>query len=74
MSMQTPVNALLALEKLNGENSYKWKSNLNLMLVSENHKFVLTEECPEEHIADANAHMLTRKFPRRHSAMDLPEG
>ncbi|XP_075492483.1 uncharacterized protein LOC142530534 [Primulina tabacum] len=35
-------------EKLTGENFLKWKSNINIALVCENLKFVLTEECPSE--------------------------
>ena len=48
-----PITALLSLEKLNGDNFIRWKSNLNLMLICENHKFVLTKECPEEPAANA---------------------
>ncbi|XP_062114305.1 uncharacterized protein LOC133825366 [Humulus lupulus] len=48
-----PIIALLSLEKLNGDNFMRLKSNLNLMLVSENHKFILTEECPKEPAATA---------------------
>ena len=36
----------LASEKLNGDNYGTWKSNLNTILVIDNLRFVLTEECP----------------------------
>lgn len=48
-----PITALLAQDKLTGENFTKLKSNMNLLLVSENHKFILNEECPEEPSANA---------------------
>ena len=47
MSSSNHVSSLLANEKLTGENYMKWKSNLNIVLICENHEFVLTEECPE---------------------------
>ena len=47
MSSSNHVSSLLANEKLTSENYMKWKSNLNIVLICENHKFVLTEECPE---------------------------
>ena len=40
-----PITALLSLEKLNGDNFIRWKSNLNMMLICENHKIVMSEEC-----------------------------
>ena len=48
MSSSNPIIALLANEKLNGDNYKKWKSNINIVLICENQKFVLTEECPPE--------------------------
>ena len=48
MSSNNPIIALLANEKLSGDNFVKWKSNINIMLICENKKFVLTEECPAE--------------------------
>ena len=47
MSNPNPVTALLANEKLTGDNYMKWKSNMNIVLICENHMFVLNEECPE---------------------------
>ena len=53
MSSNNPIIALLANEKLNGDNFIKWKSNMNIVLICENQKFVLTEECPPEPPANA---------------------
>ena len=53
MSANNPIIALLANEKLNGDNFVKWKSNMNIVLICENQKFVLTEECPPEPPANA---------------------
>ena len=49
-----PIIALLANEKLNGDNYIKWKSNINIVLICKNQKFVLTEECPPEPHATAS--------------------
>ena len=53
MSTSNPIIALLANEKLTGDNFIKWKSNMNIVLVSEDYKFVLTEECPPQPAANA---------------------
>ena len=53
MSTSNPIIALLANEKLTGDNFIKWKSNMTIVLVSENYKFVLTEECPPQPAATA---------------------
>ena len=45
---------LLATEKLDGDNYAKWKSNMNILLVCEDYKFVLAEECPPEPAANAS--------------------
>ena len=47
-------NTLLSNEKLSGDNFVKWKSNINIVLICENQKFVLTEECPPEPPANAS--------------------
>ena len=49
-----PIIALLVNEKLNGDNYVKWKSNINIVLICENQKFILTEECPPEPHATAS--------------------
>ncbi|XP_073118883.1 uncharacterized protein [Henckelia pumila] len=53
MAMGNPNMSLLANNTLTGENFPKWKSNINIVLVSENNMFVLTEECPP--VPPANA-------------------
>ena len=52
MSTSNPIITLLANEKLTGDNFIKWKSNMNIVLVSEDYKFVLTEECPPQPAAN----------------------
>ena len=51
--MSNPILSLLATEKLTSENFVKWKSNMNIALLCDNYKFVLTEECPLEPAANA---------------------
>ena len=53
MSASNPIIALLANESLTGDNFVKWKSNVNIVLVCENNRFVLTEECLAEPAANA---------------------
>ena len=53
ITSSNPIIALLTHEKLNGDNYIKWKSNINIVLICENQKFVLTEECPPEPHANA---------------------
>ena len=43
-----------AYEKLNGDNYATWKSNLNTILVIDDLRFVLTEECPPNPNSNAN--------------------
>ncbi|KAA0051437.1 gag/pol protein [Cucumis melo var. makuwa] len=45
---------LLASKKLNGDNYAAWKSNLNTILVVDDLRFVLTEECPQTPTSNAN--------------------
>ena len=44
--MSNPIISILVNEQLSGENFVKWKSNMNIILLCDNYKFVLTEECP----------------------------
>ena len=44
--MLNPIVALLSKDVLTGDNFPKWKSNLNIVLVSESIRFILTEERP----------------------------
>ncbi|TYK03174.1 gag/pol protein [Cucumis melo var. makuwa] len=50
---------LLAFEKLNGDNYAAWKSNLNTILVVDDLRFILTEECPQ--IPASNVNQASRK-------------
>ena len=54
MSSSNPIIALLAHEKLDDDNYIKWKSNINIVLICENQKFVITEEGPLEPHATAS--------------------
>ncbi|TYK22241.1 gag/pol protein [Cucumis melo var. makuwa] len=45
---------LLGSKKLNGDNYAAWKSNLNTILVVDDLRFVLTEECPQTPASNAN--------------------
>ena len=51
--MNNPIIAILSSKKLKDENLVKWKSNMNIVLICENYKFVRTEECPPEPAANA---------------------
>ena len=52
--MTNSIVQLLASEKLNGGNYATWKSNLNTILVIDDLRFVLTEECPPNPILNTN--------------------
>ncbi|KAA0064149.1 gag/pol protein [Cucumis melo var. makuwa] len=52
--MNSSIVQLLASEKLNGDNYVTWKSNLNTILVVDNLRFVLTEECPQTPASNVN--------------------
>ncbi|KAG6473764.1 hypothetical protein ZIOFF_067681 [Zingiber officinale] len=60
MSMGNPIMSLLANNTLTGENFPKWKSNINIVLVSENNRFVLIEECSP--VPPANAARAVREL------------
>ena len=51
--MSNPIIALLSKDVLTGENYQKWKSNLNIVLVNESIRFVLT--APRPPLPHANA-------------------
>ena len=67
MSSNNPIIALLANEKLSSDNFVKWKSNINIVLICENQKFVLTEECPPESPTNASRTIQERYDSRIHS-------
>ena len=48
-----PLLVILSQNKLISENFTDWKCNLNIVLTSEKHKFVLLEACPPELAANA---------------------
>ena len=52
--MGNPITALLSRDVLTGENFQKWKSNLNIVLVSESIRFVLTETRPSAPTANSS--------------------
>ncbi|TYK08036.1 gag/pol protein [Cucumis melo var. makuwa] len=52
--MNSSIVQLLAFKKLNGDNYAAWKSNLNTLLVVDDFRFVLTEECPQTPASNAN--------------------
>ncbi|KAL5560690.1 hypothetical protein UlMin_036901 [Ulmus minor] len=76
--MSNPIIAILGNEKLTGDNFVKWKSNMNIILVCENYKYVLMEECPPTPAANAtcivrdsmkNGSKLTTRPQSRHEAV-----
>ncbi|KAL5576534.1 hypothetical protein UlMin_018233 [Ulmus minor] len=48
-----PLSVILSQNKLTGENFTDWKRNLNIVLTSKKHKFVLLEACSPEPAANA---------------------
>ncbi|KAA0035676.1 gag/pol protein [Cucumis melo var. makuwa] len=52
--MNSSIVQLLASKKLNGDNYATWKSNLNTILVVDDLRFILTEECPQTPTSNAN--------------------
>ena len=53
LSMSSALLSILANDKLTGDNYTKWKNNINAILVTKDLKFVLTEECPPQPVANA---------------------
>ena len=47
-TMVSPIISIIANDKLTRENYVKWKSNMNAILVCEDLKFFLIEDCPPE--------------------------
>ncbi|XP_038896528.1 uncharacterized protein LOC120084779 [Benincasa hispida] len=52
--MSNSIIQLPASDKFNGEGYSNWKSNINTMLVVDDLRFVLTEECPPVPSTTAN--------------------
>ena len=67
MSLGNPITALLSKNVLTGDNFSKWKSNLNIMLVSGSIRYVLTKPRPHVHATNA-ARALKEDFERWNSS------
>ena len=52
--MSSSIVKLLASERLNGDNYATRKSNLNTILVNDDLRFILTDECPLNPGSNAN--------------------
>ncbi|KAA0046140.1 gag/pol protein [Cucumis melo var. makuwa] len=52
--MNSSIVQLLASKKLNDDNYAAWKSNLNTILVVDDLRFILTVECPQTSVSNAN--------------------
>ncbi|KAA0052221.1 gag/pol protein [Cucumis melo var. makuwa] len=52
--MNSSIVQLLGFKKLNGDNYAAWKSNLHTLLVVDDLRFVLTEECPKTSAFNTN--------------------
>ena len=53
MTSFSPVVTILNQNKLTGSNYVDWKRNLNIVLIAEEHKYVLTQPCPNFPSLDA---------------------
>ena len=49
-----PLSVILKENKLTEPNNIDWKENLNLVLTSEEYKFVLTDVCPPPSNSDSS--------------------
>ena len=47
MSSFSHLAAILNQNKLTGPNYVDWKRNLDIVLIAEEHKYVLTQTCPD---------------------------
>ncbi|KAL6585767.1 hypothetical protein OROMI_002411 [Orobanche minor] len=63
MYVFNPLAVILKENNLDGTNFADWKRNLNIVLTAEEHKFVLTEECPLKLNADSTPDKV-KKFHR----------
>ena len=53
MASFSPLVAILNQNKLTGSNYVDWKRNLDIVLTAEEHKYVLTQPCPNFPSLDA---------------------
>ena len=54
MASFCPLVTILNQNKLIGSNYVDWKRNLNIVLIAEEHKYVLTQPCPNFPSLDAS--------------------
>ena len=59
----SPLATILTQNKLTGNNFIDWKSNLDIVLTTKDHAYVLTTPCPEEPATGATA-AARRKFEK----------
>ena len=53
MASFSPLVTILSQHKLTGSNYVDWKRNLDIILTTEEHKYVLTQPCPSFPSLDA---------------------
>ena len=53
MASFSPFVAILNQNKLTGSNYIDWKRNLDIILIADEHKYVLTQQCPNYPSLDA---------------------
>ena len=53
MASFSPLVAILNQNELTGSNYVDWKRNLDIVLIAEEHKYVLTQPCPNFPSLDA---------------------
>ena len=53
MASFSPLIIILNQNKLTGSNYVDWKKNLDIVLIVEEHKYVLTQPCPSFPSLDA---------------------
>ena len=53
MASFSPLVTILNQNKLTGSNYVDWKRNLDIVLIAEEHKYVLTKPCPSFPSLDA---------------------
>ena len=53
MASSSPLVTIFNKNKLTGSNYVDWKRNLDIVLIAEEHKYVLTQPCPSFPSLDA---------------------
>ena len=54
MASFSPLVAILDQNKLTGSNYVDWKKNLDIVLIAKEHKYVLSQPCPNFPSLDAH--------------------